>query len=51
MAKVIQVNQSSWPAPIIVVPKGDGGKCLVIDYHTLIYLAHAKSRGYFFPIK
>ena len=26
---------SSWSAPIIVVPKGDGGKCLVIDHHAL----------------
>ena len=28
-------SQSSWSAPIIGVPKGDGGKCLVIDYHAL----------------
>ena len=33
--KVIWGIQSSWSAPIIVVPKGDGGKCLVIDYCTL----------------
>ena len=26
---------SSWSAPIIVVPKGDRGKCLVIDYRAL----------------
>ena len=25
-AKVIQSSRSSWSAPIIVVPKGDGGK-------------------------
>ena len=25
-AKVIQSSSSSWSAPIIVVPKGDGGK-------------------------
>ena len=25
-AKVIHTSQSSWSAPIIVVPKGDGGK-------------------------
>ena len=31
-AKVIH---SSWSAPIIVVPKGDGGKHLVIDYRAL----------------
>ena len=34
-AKVIRTSQSSWSAPIIVVPKGDGGKCLVIDYRAL----------------
>ena len=31
-AKVIQGGRSSLSAPIIVVPKGDGGKCLVIHY-------------------
>ena len=31
-AKVICTSHSSWSAPIIVLPKGDGGKCLVIDY-------------------
>ena len=34
-AKVICSNHSSWSVPIIVVPKGDGGKCLVIDYRAL----------------
>ena len=34
-AKVICTSQSSWSAPIIVVPKGDRGKHLVIDYRTL----------------
>ena len=34
-AKVIQGSEISWSAPIIVEPKGDGGKCLVIDYRTL----------------
>ena len=34
-AKVIWGSWSSWSAPIIVVPKGDGGKHLVIDYHAL----------------
>ena len=34
-AKVICTSLSSWSAPIIVVPKGDGGKCLVIDYRAL----------------
>ena len=35
MAKVIWGSQSSLPASIIVVPIGDQGKCLVIDYPTL----------------
>ena len=34
-AKVIHTSCSSWSAPIIVVPKGDGGKHLVIDYRAL----------------
>ena len=34
-AKVICTSHSSWPAPIIVVPKGDRGKCLVVDYRVL----------------
>ena len=34
-AKVTHSSRSSWSVPIIVVPKGDGGKQLVIDYHTL----------------
>ena len=34
-AGVIRNSLSSWSAPIIVVPKGDGGKCLVIDYRAL----------------
>ena len=34
-AKVICTSCSSWSAPIIVVPKGSGGKCLVIDYRAL----------------
>ena len=33
--KVIHSNRSSWSAPIIIVPKGDGGKQLVIDYRSL----------------
>ena len=33
--KVIHTSPSSWSAPIIVVPKGDGGKHLVIDYRAL----------------
>ena len=34
-AGVIRNSHSSWSAPIIVVPKGDGDKCLVIDYRAL----------------
>ena len=34
-AKVICTSYSSWSAPIIVVSKGDRGKCLVIDYRAL----------------
>ena len=37
-AKIICTSRSSWSAPIIVVPKGDGGKCLVIDYRALTLL-------------
>ena len=33
--KVICSSRSSWSAPIIVVPKGDGGKRLVINYRAL----------------
>ena len=35
IAKVIHSSRSSWSAPIIVVPNGDGGKHLVIDYRAL----------------
>ena len=34
-AKVICSSRSSLSAPIIIVPKGDGGKQLVIDYRAL----------------
>ena len=34
-ACIIHSSHSSWPAPIIEVPNGDGGKCLVIDYRAL----------------
>ena len=34
-AKVIHSSRSRWSAPIIIVPKGDGGKCLVINYRAL----------------
>ena len=33
--KVIHTSCSSWSGPNIVVPKGDGGKCLVIDHRAL----------------
>ena len=34
-AMVIHSSRSSWSAPIIELPKGDGGKQLVIDYLAL----------------
>ena len=34
-AKVIHTSCFSWSAPIIVAPKGNGGKGLVIDYRAL----------------
>ena len=34
-AKVTHGSRSSWSAPIIIMPKGDGGKQLVIDYRGL----------------
>ena len=45
-AKVIMGIQSSWSAPITVLPKGDGGNCLVIDYHTL----NKVSKKFIWPI-
>ena len=45
-AKVIYSSHSRWSAPIIVIPKGDGGKRLVIDYqafkqsHQEVHLAY-----------
>ena len=53
-AKVIHTSQSSWSAPIIVVPKGDGRKMLSNRLQSFqqsnqkIHMAHAKSRGHFF---
>ena len=46
-AKVIHSSHSSWPTPIKVVAKGDGGKHPVIDYQALkshqeVCLDHAK---------
>ena len=34
-AKVIHSSRSSWSAPIIIMPEGDGGTCLVINYRAL----------------
>ena len=34
-AKVIHNSRSSWSVSIIIVPKGDGGKHLIIDYRAL----------------
>ena len=34
-ARVIHSSRSSWSASIIIVPKGDGGKRLMIDYQAL----------------
>ena len=34
-AKVIHSSRSSWSAPIVIVPQGDGGKWLVIEYIAL----------------
>ena len=56
-AKVIYSSKSSWSAPIIVVPKGDGGKRLVIDYCALSKLTRKftwlmpKVEDIFFQIK
>ena len=56
-AKVTCSSRSSWSALIIVVPKGDGGKHLVIDYRALnkghkeVYLAYAKGRGHILQAK
>ena len=33
--EVIHNSHASWSAPIIVVPMGDGRKCLVIDHRAL----------------
>ena len=51
--KDIHSSRSSWSAPIIVVPTGDRGKWLVIDYQALnrgyqeVYLDYAKSEDIF----
>ena len=48
---VMHNSHSSWSVPITVVPKGDGGKCLVIGFkqgNTEICMAHAKNGGHLF---
>ena len=42
---VIKVNHSSWSAPIVVVPKGDGGKRLCVDFRAI----HEITRNYIWP--
>ena len=45
-ASVIRKGHSSWSAPIVVIPKGDGGKRMCVDYRTL----NAISRTYIWPM-
>ena len=45
-AGVIRESHSSWSAPIVVVPKGYGGKRLCVDYRTL----NAITRTYVRPM-
>ena len=43
---MIRESNSSWSAPIVVVPKGDGGKRLCVDYRAL----NAITRTYVWPM-
>ena len=43
---VIRESHSSWSAPIVVVPKGDGGKRLCMDFRAL----NAIARTYVWPM-
>ena len=45
-AGVIRVSHSSWSALIVVVPKGDGGKRLCMDFRAL----NAITRTYVWPM-
>ena len=45
-AGVIRESHSSWSAPIVVVPKGDGGKRKCMDFRAL----NAVTRAYVWPL-
>ena len=45
-AGVIRESHSSWSAPIVVVPKGDGDKRMCVDYRAV----NAISRTYIWPM-
>ena len=45
-AGVIRESHSSWSAPIVVVPKGDGGKRLCVDFRAL----NSITRTYVWPM-
>ena len=45
-ASVIRASHSSWSVPIVMVPKGDGGKRPCMDFRVL----NAITRSYVWPI-
>ena len=45
-ASVIRESHSSWSAPVVVVPKGDGGKRLCVDFRAL----NSITRTYVWPM-